>query len=79
MPKGAFYVMVNYKKLKGKTIKGKEIRSSLDFAQLLLEEGKVAVIPGAAFGEDDYIRLSYATSLENIEKGTNRIKDVIEN
>jgi aspartate aminotransferase len=79
MPKGAFYVMVNYKKLKGKTIKGREIKNSLDFAQLLLEEGKTAVIPGAAFGEDDYIRLSYATSLENIEKGTNRIKDVIEN
>ncbi len=77
-PKGAFYIMVNYTQLLGKTIKGITINSSLDFAKLLLEEGKVAVIPGIAFGDDKYIRLSYATSMENIKKGLDRIKEIVE-
>ena len=77
-PKGAFYVMVNFTKLKNKTIYNKKIKSSLDFANLLLEKGNVAVIPGIAFGDDDYIRLSYATSMGNIEEGLNRIKEIVE-
>lgn len=78
-PKGAFYIMVNISKLKGKAIKGITVNSSLDFAKLLLDEGKVAVIPGVGFGDDNYIRLSYATSMENIKKGLSRIKDIVEN
>lgn len=77
MPKGAFYVMVNISKLIGKTLKGFEIKNSMDFAEYLLDHGKVAVIPGAAFGADHYIRLSYATSLENIKEGLNRIAEAI--
>jgi aspartate aminotransferase len=77
-PKGAFYIMVNIKELKGKVIKGVKINSSLDLAKVLLDEGKVAVIPGIGFGDDDYFRLSYATSMENIEEGLRRIKIVIE-
>ena len=46
---------------------------------MLLDEGKVAVIPGIGFGDDDYIRLSYATSMENIKEGLRRIKEIIEN
>lgn len=76
-PKGAFYVMANISKAKGKTIKGKEIKSSLDFTSLLLEEAKVAVVPGIAFGDDDYVRLSYATSMENIEEGLKRIEKIL--
>ena len=71
--------MVNIKKLKGEVIKGVKINGSLDLARVLLEEGKVAVIPGIGFGDDDYIRLSYATSMENIEEGLRRIKSVVEN
>lgn len=78
-PKGAFYIMVNIKKLKGEVIKGVKINGSLDLARVLLEEGKVAVIPGIGFGDDYYIRLSYATSMENIEEGLRRIKSVVEN
>lgn len=78
-PKGAFYIMVNIVQLKGKTIKGHKIEGSLDFAKLLLDEAKVAVIPGIGFGDDDYIRLSYATSMENIKEGLKRIKDIVEN
>lgn len=77
-PKGAFYIMVNIKELKGKVIKGVKINSSLDLARVLLDEGKVAVIPGIGFGDDDYFRLSYATSMENIEEGLRRIKMVVE-
>lgn len=77
-PKGAFYIMINFTELLGKTIKGRKINSSLDFASLLLEEGNVAVIPGIAFGDDKYIRLSYATSLDNIKNGLERIKTIVE-
>ena len=53
--------------------KGEKIENSVDFAKVLLDEEKVAVIPGTGFGLDDYIRLSYATSMELIEKGIDRI------
>lgn len=72
-PSGAFYVMINIENFFGKMINGKEINNSLSFSEALLEEEKVAVIPGSAFGLDNYIRLSYATSIELIEKGLNRI------
>ena len=76
-PKGAFYVMANISEIKGKTIKGKTINNSFDFANLLLEEANVAVVPGIAFGADDFIRLSYATSMENIKEGLKRIENTI--
>jgi aspartate aminotransferase len=76
-PQGAFYVMVNISKLIGKTINGKAINNSIDFADYLLDDAKVAVVPGIGFGNDNYIRLSYATSLENIKEGLNRIEKAI--
>lgn len=78
MPKGAFYVMVNIKKVFGKKYNGVKIENSMDFAQMLLEAEKTAVVPGGPFGAEGYIRLSYATSMENIEKGIARIKKFIE-
>lgn len=76
-PKGAFYVMMNISKLRGKTINGYEIKDSLDFTRLLLEKGNVAVVPGVAFGNEDFVRLSYATSMEKIEEGLNRIENAL--
>lgn len=76
-PEGAFYVMVNISKVLGKSIHGISINDSLAFSDVLLDEENVAVIPGSAFGVDNYIRLSYATSLENIEKGLNRIENFL--
>ncbi|MEG2017660.1 MAG: pyridoxal phosphate-dependent aminotransferase [Clostridium sp.] len=73
-PDGAFYVMVNISKVIGKEIDGKVIESSMVFSDLLLEKEKVAVVPGVAFGVDEFIRLSYATSIENIKNGLNRIE-----
>lgn len=77
-PKGAFYVMLNFSKLKGKTIQGYKIESSLDFTNFLLEKANVAVVPGIAFGDDNFVRLSYATSIDNINQGLKRIKKCVE-
>lgn len=73
MPEGAFYVMMNISKLIGKKANGKVIKGSIDFAEGLLEDSKVGVVPGDAFGVSEYVRLSYATSMENIEEGLERI------
>jgi len=74
MPVGAFYAFPNVSKLYGKAINGKMMRNSSDLATYLLEEAKVALVSGDAFGADPYIRLSYATSMENIQKGLDRIE-----
>lgn len=76
-PKGAFYVMLNIENLFNKELNGKKITNSLEFSELLLEVEKVAVVPGIAFGLDNYIRLSYATSIELIDIGLNRISNFI--
>lgn len=78
MPKGAFYIMMNISKTFGRSYKGKKIASSLDFSQLLLEGEKVAVVPGSAFGADEFVRLSYAISMESIDEGLRRIKAFVE-
>ena len=76
-PDGAFYVMVNISKVLGKKIEGKVIENSFVFGDLLLEKEKVAVVPGVAFGADEFIRLSYATSMENIKEGLDRIEKFV--
>lgn len=78
-PEGAFYVMINISKVLDKKVDGKLIDNSLNFSNLLLEKEKVAVVPGSAFGVDNYIRLSYATSLKNIELGLSRIEHFLNN
>jgi aspartate aminotransferase len=79
MPDGAFYVFVNINEYIGKNINGKNIKNSIDFANVLIENANVAVIPGLPFGADNYIRLSYAMSIENIDKGLNRINNFLNN
>jgi aspartate aminotransferase len=74
MPVGAFYAFPRVSPLFGKSVNGKRIRSSSDLAAYLLEEARVALVSGEAFGADAYIRLSYATSLETIVKGLDRIE-----
>lgn len=72
-PKGAFYVMANVSKLFGKTIGGEVITDDIKLSSLLLEKAHVAVVPGSGFGAPNFIRLSYATSFENVEEGLKRI------
>ncbi len=74
MPNGAFYVMMNIKDLLGKTICGSVINSADDFANALLTKANVALVPGEGFCADGYLRWSYATSMENIEKGLDRLE-----
>ena len=76
-PQGAFYIMINIDKCLGKEINGEKINDSMDFSANLLENEKVAVIPGKAFGLDNYVRVSYATSMELIEKGLERINKFV--
>lgn len=69
MPKGAFYAYPNISSAFGKA----GIQNSLDFAEQLLEKVSVAAVPGAAFGTDEYLRISYATSMGELERGLDRI------
>lgn len=76
-PKGAFYIMMNVKYYLGKEINGKKINNTVEFSSALLEEESVAVVPGEGFGLVGYVRLSYATSLELIKKGLDRIEEFL--
>lgn len=76
-PEGAFYIFVDISKVFGRTFHGIKVNSSLEFADVLLEQENVAVVPGIGFGTDNYMRLSYATSLEDIEEGLNRIENFL--
>jgi aspartate aminotransferase len=77
LPKGAFYVFPNVTGLFGKKWGDRKISNSSDVSDFILEEAKVAVVAGAAFGDDQYIRFSYATSMSNIEKGMDRIQEAL--
>ena len=77
MPHGAFYVMMNIKPLLGKNFYGVKIDNADQFCELLLEKAKVALVPGGGFAADGYVRLSYATSIENIKEGLDRIETFI--
>ena len=76
-PQGAFYIMMNIKQMLGKHYAGRMIESSLDFAELLLAEKQVALVPGVAFEAEGYCRLSYAVSMENILEGLSRIGEFV--
>lgn len=73
-PQGAFYIMLNIKKVLGKSYNGRVIETSKTFAELLLAEKHVAVVPGIAFEAEGFCRLSYAVSMENCMEGLNRIE-----
>ena len=72
-PRGSFYAFPNVSALYGKRFDGKEIRGSLDLTEYLMEQAKVAVVPGAPFGADEHIRLSFAMDMESMVKGLERI------
>ncbi len=76
-PNGAFYVMMNIEGLIGKTLGGKLIENDDDFAVALLEKALVAVVPCSGFGIKNFVRWSYAASMENIKKGLDRLEKFI--
>ncbi|NPU84600.1 MAG: pyridoxal phosphate-dependent aminotransferase [Syntrophaceae bacterium] len=77
LPEGAFYVFPNVEGLFGRPWRGKTLEGSTGVTEFLLEEANVAVVPGIAFGDDRFIRLSYATSMKNIEEGLRRIAKAV--
>jgi len=77
LPQGAFYVFPRVSDLYGRSFNDKLINSSATFTEYLLSEAGVAVVPGGEFGDDNHIRLSYATSMQNIETGIARIKKAV--
>ncbi|MEC4684449.1 MAG: pyridoxal phosphate-dependent aminotransferase [Nitrospirota bacterium] len=78
LPTGAFYVFPNVSGVLGKGYEGRVIEDSSALALYFLEEAGVALVPGSAFGAEGYIRISYATSMENIRKAVERIGEAIE-
>lgn len=73
-PEGAFYVMMNLREVLGKTIRGVEITDDEVFADTLLKQGLVSVVPGSGFGAPGFVRWSYATSMDNIKEGLSRLE-----
>lgn len=76
-PEGAFYVLVDNTEVLDKEYKGEKIATTTRFAEILIEEFAVAVVPCADFGFPNHIRLSYAISLEQIKKGMDRIEEFL--
>jgi aspartate aminotransferase len=76
-PVGAFYVFPNFSSYYGKSYQGKKIENSTHLADYFLDVAKVAVVPGVEFGADPFERLSYATSMEDIKEGLNRIEEAL--
>jgi aspartate aminotransferase len=75
-PEGAFYVFPSFEGVLGREIAGRRADTTLELAELLLEEAKVALVPGEAFGSPGYARLSYALSDEDLTEGIDRIADL---
>jgi aspartate aminotransferase len=76
-PHGAFYCWIDISGILQKSANGKKMINSMDLTDALLNGAHVAVVPGGVFGDDNYIRLSYATSMENIIEGLKRIEQFI--
>ncbi|MBI5426786.1 MAG: pyridoxal phosphate-dependent aminotransferase [Nitrospinae bacterium] len=76
-PMGSFYAFPDFSGAYGRSFKGRKIEGSMALAEYLLSEAKVALVPGVAFGADAHARLSFATSMENIVRGADRIAKAI--
>ncbi|HTR80215.1 MAG TPA: pyridoxal phosphate-dependent aminotransferase [Bacteroidota bacterium] len=73
-PKGAFYIFPNVSKFVGKKINGVTLKSGDDIAQFLVDEERVVVVPGSGFGSKNHVRISYACSMEELNKAVERMK-----
>ena len=76
-PEGAFYVFPKVSAFYGRRFGDRPVQNSTDLADLLLDEAHIAVVPGAGFGNDAHLRISYATSLGKITEGMNRMEQVL--
>ncbi len=76
-PRGAFYVFPNFSAYYGKSFNGKPINNSVEMSDYLLDEALLATVPGAAFGADEFIRFSFAASMDAIKEGMKRLKEAL--
>jgi aspartate aminotransferase len=76
-PQGAFYVYPSVKGLLGRTIAGRTPQTSVELAELILDEAEVAVVPGEAFGPSGYLRLSYALGDDDLVEGVGRVQKLL--
>ena len=76
-PLGAFYCFPKVSSYYGKSVDGVKIMNSIDFSGVMLEKAHIALVAGSAFGSDDYVRLSYATSMEKIKEGLDRMERLL--
>ena len=76
-PEGTFFLFPNVSGLFGRKNDKMQINNSLDLAMYLLNEGKIAVVPGTGFGAEGYLRISYATSMENLKEASKRFKETV--
>ncbi len=76
-PQGAFYIFPDFSEHYGRTIGGQKIEDSMDITDYLLNSAGVGVVPGNGFGADNHLRLSFATSLTEIDRGLDRIKKAL--
>jgi aspartate/methionine/tyrosine aminotransferase len=76
-PEGAFYAFPSFQQIVGTEVRGRKVESTLDLAELLLDEARVAIVPGEAFGAPGYARLSYALSDDDLVEGVSRIAKVL--
>jgi aspartate aminotransferase len=73
-PEGAFYIMLNISRVKGRTLGGRVIKDADDFSMAFLETGRVAAVSCVGFGAPDFVRFTYAASMENIKQGMDRLE-----
>jgi aspartate aminotransferase len=77
LPGGAFYLFPDCSALYGRRFEGRPVSDSATLAEMLLDSARVAVVPGAAFGEDRCERISYSTSLGILDKAVDRIESFV--
>jgi aspartate aminotransferase len=78
MPEGAFYALADVRGLYGRSYKGKPVTGSMQLSEILLDEFRVAAVPGDPFGAEGYIRMSFATSREVLQKGLTRLGELVQ-
>lgn len=79
VPQGAFYVFADFSSYFGRCFENQRIDTSQQLTEILLEKALIAAVPGSAFGMEGYLRFSYATSEESIEKGMTQLKNFLQN
>lgn len=77
-PEGAFYCFPSFEGVLGREIRGRRIGSTLELCEILLEEAKVAIVPGEAFGAPGYARLSFALGDDDLGEGVRRIAEWVD-